>query len=120
MGWQNPTALSEEPDEEETTEHTAGEHHLGGPDWMNTNFFGEKAIAPSKRRRAPSPIPDTRLLFQIQEDFTKAMAAFKQLPVDKDDDSDYMKIRKRLGTQIENGYKLINRYLRTYVNQEPT
>lgn len=112
MTWQHPTQ-AEEPDESIRKEADGN--------WMNTNFFGEKAIAPSKRRRAPSPIPDTRLLFQVQEDILKAITAFKQMPVELDkDDSDYMKAHKKVRTQLENGYRLINRYLRTYVNQEPT
>lgn len=113
MGWQETTkAEDEEPDESIRKE---------AQDWGDINFFGEKAIAPQKRRRAPSAIPDTRLLFQVQEDILKAIGAFKRLPVELDkEDSDYMKAHKALKTQLENGYKLMNRYLRTYVNQEPT
>lgn len=112
MTWQNPTQTEEVDDDGIRKE---------AENWLNQNFFGEKAIAPQKRRRAPSPIPDTRLLFQVQEDILKAITAFKQMPVELDkDDSEYMKAHKKVKTQLDNGYRLINRYLRTYVNQEPT
>lgn len=112
MGWQKTSKFEEEPEEGLVKE---------AQDWGDINFFGEKAIAPTRRRRAPSPIPDTRLLFQVQEDILKAISAFKKLPVELDkEDSDYMKAHKALKTQLENGYRLMNRYLRTYVNQEPT
>lgn len=94
--------------------------HEGGDDWLNTNFFGEKAIAPAKRRRAPSPIPDTRLLFQVQDDVLKVMTEIRRLPAPVEEDDDYAKQYKKLLNQAEDTYRLINRYLRTYVNQEPT
>lgn len=98
------------------------EHKTGaGQNWFDTNFFGEKAIAPAKRRRAPSPIPDTRLLFQIQDDLLKAIAAHRRLPMDMDkDNGEYERARKAVLYQLENSYKLINRYLRHYVNNEPS
>lgn len=117
MGWQNRTTADDPEDggfEPRTAKTAAGE------DWLNTNFFGEKAIAPAKRRRAPSPIPDARLLFQVQDDIMKTLNALKKLPKDMgDEDSDYSKAVKSAQTQAENGYKLINRYLRTYVNNDP-
>ena len=140
MGWQNRTSAEEAGDwnkynwfealpqpveepEEETTQRTASaksSHEVvaAGTDWLNTDFFGEKAIAPQKRRRAPSPIPDTRLLFDIQNDILKALTEFNRLPAPTGDDDEYARQHKKVRTQLENGYKLMNRYLRTYVNNE--
>lgn len=89
-----------------------------GTDWLNTDFFGEKAIAPQKRRRAPSPIPDTRLLFDIQEDILKALTEFNRMPVSDKQDDEMERWKKKVRTQLENAYRLHNRYLRTYVNNE--
>lgn len=149
MGWQSRTAADEpgdwgsydwfaglpEPAEEpvETTQRTASvdkpaktyhEVVAAGTDWLNTDFFGEKAIAPAKRRRAPSPIPDTRLLFDVQEDFLRALTEFNRMPPPvshgkpSENDDEYARQHKKVKTQLENGYRLMNRYLRTYVNNE--
>lgn len=94
-------------------------HKVGEGNFWNTDWFSPNSIAPSKPRRAPSPIPDTRLLFEIQEDALKVLAELRRLPQDLDEDTDYAKARKAIKYRAENTYKLINRYLRNYVNNQP-
>jgi hypothetical protein len=54
-------------------------------------------------RRRPGQVPDSRLLFDVQKDMLKAIRELREGNSDA------------ALTQIENGYKLINRYLKQYV-----
>ena len=54
-------------------------------------------------RRRPGAVPDSRMLFDIQRDFLKAINLMHR----KEYDGALI--------QMENGYRLINRYLKQYV-----
>ena len=56
-----------------------------------------------KKRRAPSPAPEPRALYDLQTDILKALSALEK------EDYDGKALRP-----IKNAYRIINRYLRQY------
>lgn len=57
----------------------------------------------NKKRRPPSPIPESRALYDLQTDLLKALSALER------EDYDGKGLRP-----IKNAYRIINRYLRQY------
>lgn len=65
------------------------------------------STAPGSRRK--SPLPDQDEVFSIQKDLVKALSALTEL------ENDNPKLdTKRVRRQIQNTYRLVNRYLRTH------
>jgi hypothetical protein len=59
----------------------------------------------SKKRRPPSAAPEARALYDLQTDILKALSALEK------EEYDGKALRP-----IKNAYRIINRYLRQYVN----
>jgi hypothetical protein len=64
--------------------------------------------------RAPSKIPEADILFDIQRDLLKANDQLRQLVHEIDPDSEAGVYYREAVRQVQNGYKLINGYLRAY------
>jgi hypothetical protein len=76
--------------------------------WAQDAFDPYRAPQHLKKRRDPSRVPDTRMLYDIQKDLLKAIEALKS----NEDDEEKLRKTQR---QVENAYKLMVRYLKQYV-----
>lgn len=87
--------------------------------WATDYFSPEHQRGPRvvRPKRAPKPIPDTDILFDVQGDLYKAAQHLRQLSANIGNEGAVEELERSLGgltRQISNAYKLMNRYLRLH------